>query len=77
MVFNLKKDNKKKILYELAPYLNLGWQLVITILLMVVIGYFLDKHFETKPIFTVIFALLGCIVAMYDFIRNVTKKRGK
>ncbi|MGB9770417.1 MAG: AtpZ/AtpI family protein [Candidatus Kapaibacteriota bacterium] len=70
-----KNQQAKKVFQELAPYLNLGWQLVITILLMVLIGYFVDKYFNTKPLFTIIFALLGCIIAMYDFIRNVTKKR--
>ncbi|MCX7909065.1 MAG: AtpZ/AtpI family protein [Ignavibacteria bacterium] len=70
-----KSEKNKKIIQELAPYLNLGWQLVATIVLMVVIGYFLDKFFNTKPLLTVIFALLGCAIGLFDFIRNALKKR--
>ncbi len=65
---------KSKLLKEIAPYINLGWQLVITIFIFVIIGWFLDKWLETKPIFLIIFSLLGCVVGMYDFIRNALKK---
>jgi ATP synthase protein I len=64
-----------KILRDIGPYLNLGWQLVITILIFVLIGYFLDKWLNTKPVFLIILSLLGCFVAMFDFIRSVLKKR--
>lgn len=71
-----KNENKlkSKILKDIAPYLNLGWQLVSTILIMALIGWGLDSWFTTKPLFIIIFSFLGCIIGMYDFIRNALKK---
>ncbi len=78
MVFRLDKGKESKNFFqEVAPYLNLGWQLVVTILIITFIGILLDRHFETKPLFTLIFAFLGCAVAIYDFIRSVLKASKK
>ncbi|MGQ9819603.1 MAG: AtpZ/AtpI family protein [Candidatus Kapaibacteriales bacterium] len=66
---------KSKIFNDIAPYLNLGWQLVSTILIMVLIGWGLDLWLKTKPLFIIIFSILGCILGMYDFIRNALKKK--
>lgn len=65
---------KSNILKDLGPYLNLGWQLVSTILIMALIGWGLDSWLKTKPLFIIIFTFLGCIIGMYDFIRNALKK---
>ncbi|MFN3306958.1 MAG: AtpZ/AtpI family protein [Candidatus Kapaibacteriota bacterium] len=73
----VKEKDSKNFLLEVAPYLNLGWQLVATILIMTFIGILIDRHFATKPLFTLIFAFLGCAVAIYDFIRSVLKSSKK
>lgn len=78
MGFSLDKGKDgKKLFQEFAPYLNMGWQLVVTILITTLVGIFLDRHFETKPLFTIIFAFLGCAAAIYDFIRNALKSSKK
>lgn len=58
---------------EVGPYLGLGLQLAITVVIMVFLGIWLDGEFNTKPILTVIFAFLGIIIGMYAFIKTVLK----
>lgn len=73
----MKESNdksKRKLFDDIAPYINLGWQLISTILIMTLIGWGLDEWLKTKPLFIIIFAILGCIVGMYDFIRSALKK---
>ncbi len=75
MIFFKRTKDKNAFLREVAPYLNLGWQLAITILVMVAIGWLLDKWLGTQPVFLIIFSFLGCAVALFDFIRSALKKR--
>ena len=58
---------------EVGPYLGLGLQLAVTVTVMVFIGIWLDGHFETKPVLTLIFAFLGIFAGMYAFIKSVLK----
>jgi F0F1-type ATP synthase assembly protein I len=85
------KNTKKKIslipktnpyiFRELAPYMNLGMQILIPILLGALGGWWMDKKFETIPIFILVFTILGVIIGMYSFFRTISelekkKKRG-
>jgi len=65
---NLKED---KVFKELAPYLNLGWQLVISICLMAFLGWWLDKKLDTSPLLIIICTLFGAAAGMYSFIKTV------
>jgi len=56
---------------EMGPYLSLSWQMIITIVLFVLLGYWLDQKFETKPLLTVILSLAGAGIGFYNFIRTV------
>lgn len=69
--------NKKKepdsligISKEIAPYLGMGVQLAATIVIMLFIGNWLDNKFDEKPLFTIIFAILGVITGMYNLIKT-------
>lgn len=66
-----KVKSKDNIIKELSPYLNLGWQLAITICLMALLGWWLDGQFDTKPLFVIICSVFGVIAALYSFIRTV------
>lgn len=57
--------------HQAGPYLTLGWQMVITILMGVGIGYWIDKSYGTKPLYLVIFSILFVIIALVNFIRTV------
>jgi F0F1-type ATP synthase assembly protein I len=57
--------------------LNLGWQLAITIGLMALLGWWLDKVFNTSPTLIIIFSLFGVLAGMVSFFRtvlNINKK---
>ena len=43
-----KPEKKMNALGEMGPYLSLSWQMIITIVLFVLLGYWLDQKFETK-----------------------------
>ncbi len=58
---------------DVIRYLGLGTQLAATVAVMVFLGYWLDSKFDSKPILTIIFSILGVIVGMYQFIKTVIK----
>jgi ATP synthase protein I len=64
---------------EAAPYLGLGIQLAATIVIMVYLGSWLDKYFETNNIFLLICSLFGLGAGLYNFIKTVNnlEKRKK
>lgn len=61
-----------KSLKEVGPYLGIGVQLAATIVLMVLIGNWLDKKFEHKFLFTLIFGVLGIISGMYNLLKSLS-----
>ena len=55
-------------------FIGAAFQMLITILLGVWLGRYLDSYFETrKPWFTLGFALLAIGVALYGLIRSLPK----
>jgi len=77
----LKSQNKDKtaIYRELAPYMNLGTQFLVTIALFIWIGYWLDGKYDSKN-YIVYFSISGLIVAGISFantIRRLEKKNKK
>lgn len=58
---------------EVGAYLGLGTQLAATIILMFFLGRWLDQKFDLEPILTIVFAMFGGFVAMYNFIKQVLR----
>jgi F0F1-type ATP synthase assembly protein I len=56
---------------DVGPYLGLGLQLAITIIAAVLLGSWLDDKFHQKYTFTLIFAILGIGVGLYNLIKTV------
>jgi len=54
-------------------YLGLGTQLAVTVVVMVLLGVWLDGKFSTKPILTVVFSFIGVIGGLYNFIKTTIK----
>lgn len=52
-----------------APYLHLGWQLAITILLFTLGGWWLDGKLDSAPWATLAGATLGISAGLFAFIR--------
>ena len=82
-----KKNQEKKrfkanpnIIKELAPYMNLGVQIAVSVSLGALLGWWLDGKFDTEPIMILIFSFIGIIVGFYSFFKTVfdlEKKRKK
>ncbi len=76
-----EEKNKNRIFIEVAPYMNLSWQMLITIGLFILLGWWLDGKFETKPILILVGAFLGIALAFYNFFRTISelekKEKGK
>jgi F0F1-type ATP synthase assembly protein I len=69
---NLKKTGKySESLKDIAPYMGLSWQMIITIGIFALLGWWLDKSFDSKPLWLVIGSIIGVAVAIYSFIRTV------
>jgi len=69
-------DNKKRNLNDFVRYSNLGFQMLVTILLGVFFGYELDKWLECKiKIFTIIFTIAFVIIAVYQAIKDLLNNK--
>ncbi len=60
-----------------VSYLGLGTQLAASVVLMALIGIWLDGKFGTRPILTVVLSFVGIIGGMYNFIKYVLKSNNK
>lgn len=58
-------------LRDVGPYLGLGLQLAITIVVMVLIGDWIDSKFGFHYVFTLIFGFLGIGAGLYNLIKTV------
>ena len=57
-----------------GPYLHVGWVPVLTILLGVLIGRWVDARWGTEPAFLLVGAILGIVLGLYYFLSTVLKK---
>ncbi len=65
------KENFKQSGYNLG--LKLSMDLVSAIIAGILIGLGLDNFFSTKPIFFLIFLLLGIIAGFYNLYKSIKK----
>jgi predicted F0F1-ATPase subunit len=69
--FLKKKDNDE--FGELSPFITMGWQIAITVLFCIALGWWLDKHFSTHPLFIIILSILGIFAALLNYINTAMK----
>jgi F0F1-type ATP synthase assembly protein I len=67
---SLEKDSLTKTYREVGPYLGLGLQLAATMVVMIFIGDWIDKKYDTSPIWTLVFGILGIFTGMYQLIKT-------
>ncbi len=60
---------------EAAPLLGIGSSLALTLALGVALGYWADRHWGSTPFLTLAGAILGLAMAMFGFIKTVTRRR--
>ena len=68
-----KLSNINRIYRTVGPYIGLGMQLAVTVIVMVFLGIWLDGVFNLKPVLTITFAFLGVFAGLYNFIKSVLK----
>lgn len=73
----MKKDksDRAKIIKEMSPYITLGIDFALTVLLLSLLGYWLDNKYDTLPMWVLICSLFGIVVAFYKFFKVVMKKK--
>ena len=60
-----------------APYLNLVYVLIASILMLGAIGWFSDQFFQTKPLFTVFGLFTGLGIGFYVFFKSLKQLEEK
>ncbi len=69
----IKNKGKNKDFKDFGVYLKSGVELVSAIIVALVIGVFLDNYFQSKPIFLIIFLILGFAAGIMNVFRSVKK----
>ncbi|OGS44752.1 MAG: hypothetical protein A2539_03970 [Elusimicrobia bacterium RIFOXYD2_FULL_34_15] len=63
----------KEVFYNFLSAASFGLILLLSIVVGLGIGIFLDKLFKTHPIFTIIFTLIGMISGLYSIFKEIKK----
>ncbi len=58
---------------QLAPYMHLGTQLAISIVMCGALGWYADRHAGTEPWLLVGGLVLGMVVGVMQFVRTVRR----
>ncbi len=66
-----------KSLRDVGPYLGLGLQLATIVVVMVLLGSWLDKKFNLNYILTLVFGLVGTAAGIYNLIKTVNELERK
>lgn len=67
------QNNQNSVTRTLLSYSSLGIEMGLCVVIGLVIGYYLDKHFTTYPYLTFIFMFCG-IVAAFRAVYSAYKK---
>ena len=68
---NNEEKEKNSIMLSVAPYLTLGAQLAITVVVFFFIGKYADEYFGTKPWLMILLIMVGVVGGMIKFFRTV------
>lgn len=67
------KKKEKPALNDFMRYSGLGLQLMVTIGIFIFIGIFIDRHFASSPLWTLIFSFIGIAAGFYHFVKSLPK----
>ena len=59
---------------EIGPYLDLGMRFLISILIGLFGGYYLDKGLRTTPLFLLVGVVVGSVAGFLMIYRSVYRK---
>ena len=60
-----------RVLREAAPYLSLGMEMAVTLLVALGAGYWVDGKLGTRPTFLLVGGTAGIALALYHFMKTV------
>lgn len=67
---NVSGTGSKNITRDFGPFLTLGLQLAISVVVFFFIGYWMDGKFGTSPWCTICGAFLGAAGGLFKFLRE-------
>ena len=70
------QEETRKYIKLLAMVSTMGISMVLALVIGIIVGYYLDKWFQTSPVFFLIFMVLG-IVAGFRNIYVIMKRTEK
>ena len=56
-----------------APYINIAYMLIASILIVGALGWWLDDRFATRPVLSVVGILCGLFLGFYNLYKMVQK----
>ncbi len=70
------EDDTKGLIRQLGKVSLIGIEMVVSTFIGLVMGIFLDRKFETEPIFTIVFLIVGIIAGFRNVFREIKKLNG-
>ena len=68
----MKKKNRS-IPREALAFIHFGWSVALLLTGSCLLGYYLDKKFQTQPALVISFSLLGILISGYLFFSTIKK----
>jgi len=69
-----EKESFAEAYRKAAPYLNIGYTWAASVIIFTLIGWYLDKHWNTKPWLTLTGAIIGIVVGFYNFFKTISEE---
>ncbi|MEW6614575.1 MAG: AtpZ/AtpI family protein [Thermodesulfobacteriota bacterium] len=71
--------NKRKLFRLIGRYSTIGLEMVISVVIGILFGWWLDRLFDTKPWLTMIFMLFGIVAgfrSLFRLLKDIEKDGG-
>ena len=74
---NIKKENSSSNAASLGKALKISTELVASVVVGSTIGFLLDNWFDTKPLLTICFFIIGVAAGILNVFRSAKKMQKK
>ncbi len=74
---NIKKENSSSNAETLGKALKISTELVASVVVGSIIGFLLDNWFDTKPLLTICFFIMGVAAGILNVFRSAKKMQKK